>query len=87
MEDYSSLKTDSHMLKHNILKHKELENVEFDMKVLKEHQSALQRQIHEAVLLQNYTGACLMNSKSEYSRSRIPRLTVKFVSTERKKSG
>ena len=72
------------MLKHNLLAHGEMENIEFDMKVLQEHKTAIQRQIHEAVMIQNHKGPILMNSKSEFSRCRIPRLTVKFGNKDEK---
>ena len=82
LDSYASLRVDSHMLKHNLLVHGDLQNVEFEMKILKEHQSAIQRQVHEAVVTHYYKGKCLMNSKSEFSRCRIPRLTVKFGSKQ-----
>ena len=48
----------------------------FSMKVLKRHKSAFVRQINEAVLIDMNSNKVL-NSKSEYNRCQIPRLTVK----------
>ena len=75
--DYENLSLDSHMLKHNILYHPEKQKVEFKMKIVEAHKNAFTRQIHEAVEIEMAsTGGIVMNSKSEYNRCALPRLTV-----------
>ena len=70
--------SDSHMLKHVLLFHKEvMDEVEFGMEIVKAHKSAFERQIHEAVTILLHRKGNLMNSKSEYTRSSVPRLLVK----------
>ena len=52
----------------------------FSMKIMRAHTSALYRQVHEAVLIDrtDRTGNnCILNSKTEYNRCSLPRLTVK----------
>ena len=48
----------------------------FSMRVVRTHRSALTRQIEEAVLIANSQGVELLNSKDEYNRCIIPRLTI-----------
>ena len=48
------------------------------MRVLKYHKSSFERQLDEAVKIQNNRQFNLLNSKSEYNRSSIPRLGVKM---------
>ena len=75
--DYESLASDSHMLKHHILEHSgREENLPFSMKILRSHMTAFSRQIHEAVVIQRNERKTIMNSKGEYSRCRLPRLSV-----------
>ena len=62
---------------HSVEEHGDAEEgPQFSMKVYKTHKSALARQIHEAVVIANSTEVKLLNSKSEYNRSIIPRLSV-----------
>ena len=49
------------------------------MKVVRRHQSALFRQVHEAVRLNRISqdpGVKVLNSKGEYNRCKLPRLQV-----------
>jgi hypothetical protein len=48
------------------------------MRVLAYHKSAFERQIDEAVKIQNNRHHHILNSKSEYNRSSIPRLGVRM---------
>ena len=76
---YTNLALDSQMLKHKILYHREEEKeVKFTMKVLEFHQSSFDRQIHEAVAIEmaKERGEILCNSKGEYNRCVLPRLTA-----------
>ena len=66
----------SHILKHQLMVHKEQEP-RFVMKAVKYYRSALTRQIGEAVRIRRRGGAgMILNSKSEYDRCKIPRLIV-----------
>ena len=88
LADFKNLSTKSHMLKHQIIYHKELKSVKFKMEILEFHTTAFSRQIHEAVQIDlvSKSGA-IMNSKSEYNRCTLPRLTVEGgKSVEEKKS-
>ena len=80
--DFLSREEDSHMWKHQTTEHGDLKEVKFRMKVLKSHRSALQRQIHEAVLIELNSHENLLNSKGEYNRCKLPRLKVMFGDTE-----
>ena len=81
--DFETEKEDSHMFKHQIIEHGDLERkVKFSMKVLRSHKSAFHRQIHEAVIIEMNETKNLLNSKSEYSRCRIPRLSVMIGENE-----
>ena len=68
------------MLKHAILHHEDMHptQVEFGMKVTVSDRSAIERQIAEAVKIEREIrkGKKLMNSKGEFNRCEIPRLTV-----------
>ena len=83
MRDKMSMKETSHMNTHDVEAHGDIEN-KYSMKVVRGHRSALSRQIHEAVLISNSWGKNLLNSKFEYNRCIIPRLTVMMGATEKK---
>ena len=78
--DRKSLDTGSHMLKHSVESHDGVdpETVTFHMRVIKYHKSSFERQINEAVTIQQNKKFNILNSKSEYNRSSIPRLGVKM---------
>ena len=50
--------------------------------VVKTHRTALQRQVHEAVLISLNTSDKILNSMGVYNRCKLPRLTVMFGSNE-----
>ena len=55
------------------------ELVDFKMKVVRRHQTALFRQVHEAVRLQRISrnpGVRILNSRGEYNHCQLPRLQV-----------
>ena len=58
--------------------------VEFRMTTISQHKSAFERQLTEAVLIRRKSGAKLMNSKLEYTRCYIPKITVKIGDKEAK---
>ena len=63
------------MAKHNMMEHPE-EEVVFSMKVLKQHRSAFERQVIEAVLIEMEDDGSLLNSKGGFNRCALPRLQV-----------
>ena len=76
LHDLRAQKDDSHMWKHKLLEHPD-EEVTFTMKVLKKHYSAFERMVTESTLItHNHNTSNILNSKSGYNRSCIPRLTV-----------
>ena len=52
------------------------EEVVFSMKVLKQHRSAFERQVIEAVLIEMEDDGSLLNSKGGFNRCALPRLQV-----------
>ena len=73
---YMGAKKDNHMWKHQEMEHKG-EPAKFIMRVEGSNKSALSRQVSEAVRIRRRGGeGNILNSKSEYNRSHIPRLQV-----------
>ena len=73
------------MLKHVLLHHpgQEMFSIEFGMKIRKFCKFSFERQVHEAVTIQEERKEhFLMNSKSEYNRCSLPRLSTKFGEQE-----
>ena len=74
--DAQGQKEDSHIYKHWKTSHPELpEAPQFTIKVVASFQDALSRQLSEAVRI-DLRGSNILNSKSEYSRCRVPRLRI-----------
>ena len=60
-----------------------MENIKFGMRVRKFARSALERQVLESVLIQEERRAhIIMNSRSEYNRCSLPRLTTRIGTKE-----
>ena len=70
----------SHLLKHYVVKHRdiELKDFKFGMKIRSVFRTSIKRQVGEAVLihLEKDKGTLLMNSKSEYNRCTLPRIST-----------
>ena len=81
-DDFKKEMDESHMWKHQVLEHPDQQKVKFKMKVIKQHRSAFQRQVHEAVLIQLNSGGEILNSRGEYNRCNLPRLAVMFGENE-----
>ena len=70
--------------KNSLWKHSEqhhegsLERGDFRMEVMEKHRSALTRQVQEGVELEMNMADLIMNSKSEWNYSRIPRIFVEL---------
>ena len=85
LNDMACLRTTSHMLKHAMLEHTEqkLEAVQFGMKIIRTCQSSFERQIFESVLIQQARKEHnVLNSRSEYNRCSLPRLTTQIGEQE-----
>ena len=76
----------SHMLRHceEIHTDENPDEVEFGMKMISSHKSSFERQLAEAVMIQNYNGPFLMNSRLEYSRCYVPKIMMKLGEKEDK---
>ena len=82
------LQTSSHMLKHIIEMHGEEENpdnIQFGVRVVRYTRRAFERQIMESVFIQEERNHFILNSKSEYNRCSLPRLTSNLGNREWKK--
>ena len=65
------------MMKHHVTEHPTVRDpIDFSMKVLKTHRTPFERQIHEAVLIQIHEKDGILNSKAEFNRCQLPRLSV-----------
>jgi hypothetical protein len=81
--DMTNLSLTSHMLKHVVDMHEgeKMRDVDFRMRVIKFHRSSFERQVSEAVSIQSIRlSNNLLNSKSEFNRSAVPRLALKMGS-------
>ena len=68
--------SDSHMVKHWVSDHAEEKSMpDFKIKVVASFKDALTRQIAESVRIDR-RGSGVLNSRTEYSRCRLPRLTI-----------
>ena len=77
VKDYLDEKDDSHMMKHHVTEHPNLKDpTDFSMKVLKAHKTAFARQVHEAVLIKMNECNNILNSRGEFNRCQLPRLSV-----------
>ena len=74
--DYKKKKPDSHMLKHQQADHSDQTDAKFQFRISATFQSALTRQITEAVMIRRQGEGCILNSKGVYNRCSLPRLTV-----------
>ena len=85
--DMEQLKPCSHLLKHVIDQHEneDPDKVQFSLKVLNYCKSSFERQIMESVTIQKERHHNLLNSKAEYNRSAVPRLTTKIGEKQYKK--
>ena len=88
LRDARDFNTTSHILKHIIEMHPKSrpEDIKFDMRVIKTHQSAFERQIYESVAIQNMrVKHHMLNSRSEFNRCALPRLGTQLGDREFKK--
>ena len=81
IRDKEEMKKESHIIKHYFDKHEDedLDNLEFGIKIVRTTKTAFNRQILESVLIQSSkTRNFILNSRSEYNRCALPRLTAKL---------
>ena len=85
--DMRQLKPSSHLLRHALDQHEgeQLSNIKFGMEVLKYTRTSFERQILESVLIQQNTNHHILNSRSEYNRCSLPRLSTRLGDKEYKK--
>ena len=86
--DMVTLKNKSHMLKHAIINHpgQDILDVKFGMKVVQFCKSSFERQILESVVIQKERNDHnILNSRAEYNRCSLPRLTTQLGDQELKK--
>ena len=87
LNDLTQLKSSSHMLKHIVLNHpdQELDKIMFGMRILRTCKSSFERQIHESVLIQQEREQHnILNSRSEYNRCSLPRISTQLGESEYK---
>ena len=75
LSDFRSNSEDSHMMKHVCEDHPGSKDIKFGMSVVKRHKSSFERQIFESILIFR-GGKNVLNSKSEFSRCVVPRLSA-----------
>ena len=75
---------DSHIRKHHILHHEGRGEPKFHLRPVMFHRSSLGRQIAEAVRIERWGEDLILNSKAEFNRSRITRLTLGEEKPEKK---
>ena len=82
LEDADKQKDGSHIWKHWAVSHPELlEQPQFIFKVIKVHNSPLDRQIHEAIRI---SSDGFLNARCEYRQNQVKRLTVSLTARELK---
>ena len=83
LKDYINNRELTHMTTHMAERHPTLPHPAdaksvakvFEVQILKKHRTAMNRQIHEAIMI-GKAGGCLLNSKEEYTRCTIPELST-----------
>ena len=88
LNDFTQLKSSSHMLKHVLTNHQEqeIDKIKFGMKILRTCKSSFERQINESVLIQQERKEHhILNSRSEYNRCSLPRLSTQLGESEYEK--
>ena len=83
ISDFEQLKPSRHILKYILDTHKneDMKDVKFGMKIRITARSVFERQVCESVLIQQDSSKrniLLINSRSEYTRFTLPRLTTKL---------
>ena len=77
----------SPLWKHSVEHHNAREDVVYTMKVMRNHPTALTRQIEESVAIDKKKVHVLMNSKGEWNSQRIPRIVVQVQGIDEEEEG
>ena len=82
--DMDQLKPSSHMLQHVLDQHEEepLSRVRFGMEIVKQTRTSWERQFLESVTIQQSTKHNILNSRSEYNRCSLQRLSTRLGEKE-----
>ena len=75
-EGFREKREDSHIWKHQVLHHGGDTAPKFHLRPIEYHRIALHRQLSEAVKISRFGKENLLNSRGEYNRSRIARLSL-----------
>ena len=90
MEQFKRMKEGSHILKHYLKYHKDLNmaDIKIGMRIRSTFRSAIQRQISEAVAIyrEEKQGTELLNSKAEYNRCKLPRFNKQSIIDQMKEA-
>ena len=73
---FKERREDSHILKHHLLHHGGEGDPQFHLRVVGHFRSALTRQVAEAVRIARWGEEVVLNSKSEFNRCQLGRLTL-----------
>ena len=88
VRDFENCEETSHLLKHYIIFHKDVKKSEmkFGMRLRNCYRSPIERQVGEAIAIdrEKRKGTVLMNSKSEYNRCQIARISTLSKSESKK---
>ena len=79
--DLAKMSNNSHMLRHLVSEHEnqDFSEIKFGMRVIKFTKTSFERQVLEAVTIeQERKKNNILNSRQEYNRSSLPRLTTKL---------
>ena len=87
LNDMRQLKPSSHLLRHALDQHEgeQLGSIRFGMEIIKYTRTSFERQILESVCIQQNTHHHILNSRSEYNRCSVPRLSTRLGDKEYKK--
>ena len=85
-DDFAKQREDSHQFKHTENDHQGLTPPKFEFRVVGTFQSAMTRQIAEAVRIRR-EGDVILNSKGVFNRCKLPRLTVEGGEKEEERKG
>ena len=87
LNDMRQLKPTSHLLRHALDQHEgeKLSSIKFGMRVVQYCRTSFERQILESVTIQQHRNHHILNSRTEYNRCSIPRLSTRLGDKEFKK--
>ena len=81
LNDLTTLSSKSHMLKHILTDHPDenIKNIKFGIRIIRNCRTSFERQIYESVAIQQAREQHkILNSRSEYNRCSLPRLSTQL---------